>query len=226
MLKTLYKLQEEKKLAISYNLLQNRRIAISFDIKLFCDALYKRIENRIFAEDMNPNNIGWVIVDWLSSNKFDIIDYGVEDISLLNKKEDELKVKLGKASTGQYHYTELKTYLMRDIAVKLSKKIAHYRCDTAGIDGVSIASSDKKKGRHYNRLVNNKWQRNEYDYTLQKNIALNGVYIDSVYCAYTSVNSNFIFRSLGLPDMCLAALETSRRAYLDKLLNLTEKEKR
>ena len=52
------------------------------------------------------------------------------------------------------------------------------------------------------------------------------MFVDGVYCAYTSVNGNFIFRDTGLPDMCLAALEMSRRAYLDRLYNLNDFQKR
>ena len=131
--------------------------------------LYEPIKYRIFAEDKNPNFYGWVIVDWKSTKDFKIIDYGVEDLTLLNKKEDELKQKLGRAATGRYHYTEMKDYIMKRLGASLSKKAKHYRCDVAASDDVSMPSSNKKKGKYFNRLVNNKWRRNGYDETIQKN---------------------------------------------------------
>lgn len=225
MLKTAFELQEQKKLALTYNIRHNGTFSIMFDIKQFCDLLYEPIKNRIFGEDKNPNFYGWIIVDWLSPNEFKIIDYGVEDLTLLNKKEDELKEMLGKASTGRYHYTEMKEHIMKLLAVSFSKLAKHYRCECTASDEIAMESSNKKKGKWFNRLVNNKWNRNVYDETIQKNNQLNGLYVDGVYSAYTSVNGNFVFRSTGLPDMCLAALEMTRREYLYRLYNVSEFQK-
>jgi len=41
--------------------------------------------------DMNPNYIGWSIIDWKSSNEFDIIKSGLISIKQLNDKELALK---------------------------------------------------------------------------------------------------------------------------------------
>lgn len=91
MLKKIYEFQEDKSLAITYNLCLDGRFAIQVDIEKFCATTYKPIKNRVLAVDLNPNYVGWVIVDWKSHNEFKVIDYGVESFKELNDREDELK---------------------------------------------------------------------------------------------------------------------------------------
>ena len=58
--------------------------------------LYQRNEtlktktNRVMAIDLNPNYIGWSIVDWKSSNEFNVVKHGVYSLKLLNDKQEEL----------------------------------------------------------------------------------------------------------------------------------------
>ena len=220
MLKKAFDFQEEKSLAISYRLCRDKRIVFSFEIEKFCDNIYKLISNRVFAIDLNPNYMGWVVVDWYSSKDFRIISYGVVSYKEFNTKEDELKAKFGKASTGRFHYTEKKEYEVQNTAVDLIDIAKHFRCGIVASDGISIKSSNKGKGKNYNRLVNNKWLRNSFQETYKKNAQLYGAKVIDVYSAYTSVVGNFLFRSLDMPDMCLAAFEISRRAHQTVSLSL------
>lgn len=228
LLRKVYEMQENKNLPITYNLCQDGRFCIQVDLSkmLECELKCKLKPFRIYSIDTNPNYNGWVVVDWFSYNEFRIVDYGVESFEELNKAEDELKKKLGKASTGRYHYTEKKEYETNYSASKHIKRAAHYMCGAIVMDAVTIVSSDKKKGKYYNRLVNNQWLRTEFQNTYQRNAEELGARIIPVFTAYTSVNGNFVFRNLGLPDMCLAAFEMTRRAYLTIAHNLTEKDSR
>ena len=64
---------------------------ISFDEKALWsyDGLKKK-KNRVMAIDLNPNYIGWSIVDWKSSSEYEVIKHGVYSIKELNDKEFEL----------------------------------------------------------------------------------------------------------------------------------------
>ena len=53
----------------------------------------KFIKNRVLSLDLNPNYIGWSIVDWKSENEFDVIKSGVYSIKKLNDKDFNLKNK-------------------------------------------------------------------------------------------------------------------------------------
>lgn len=221
LLETIYEMQENKTLAVTYNLCPDGRLAIQYDVEKLCDNIIKLMNNRVFAVDLNPNYIGWVVIEWNSFNNYRIIDYGVESFKELNDSEDVLKEKLGKASTGRFHYTEKKEYETEFIAKKLINRAKHYLCSVVGLDGVNISSSNKNKGRFFNRLVNNKWLRTEFQNTYMKNAILCGMKVIDVPTPYTSVIGNFLYRHTGMPDMCLAAMEISRRAYRANRMNLS-----
>jgi len=47
----------------------------------------------MLALDLNPNYIGWSIVDWKSSSNFKLIKSGIYSIKILNDKDFNLKNK-------------------------------------------------------------------------------------------------------------------------------------
>ena len=53
----------------------------------------KFIQNRVLSLALNPNYIGWSIVDWKSESEFDVIKTGVYSIKKLNDKDFNLKNK-------------------------------------------------------------------------------------------------------------------------------------
>ena len=73
--------QELKDLSVTYKL-NSEYIWISFNENILKDEVkqFKKIENRILSIDMNPNYIGWSIIDWINSEKFNVIDKGVLSI--------------------------------------------------------------------------------------------------------------------------------------------------
>lgn len=211
---------------MTYSIHPNGSFSIQIDLQKYCNIIYKPVENRFLAVDLNPNYIGWTIVQWKSNNTFRIIDYGVESFKELNDIEDAHKKKYGRASTGRFHYTEKKEYETESFAAHLIDVAKYYSVKYVAIDDVGIKASDKNRGRFYNRLVNNKWLRKAFQETYQKNAELNGMETVFVYSAYTSIVGNFLFRKFRLPDMCLAAFEISRRAFLMKKHNLNDYSKK
>ena len=53
----------------------------------------KFIKNRVLSLDLNPNYIGWSIVDWKSESEFNVIKSGIYSIKKLNDKDFNLKNK-------------------------------------------------------------------------------------------------------------------------------------
>lgn len=69
-LNTLYKIQEEKILKISYRICDNT-VSITIDDFIFYDDNNQnKIKNRVMSVDLNPDYIGYCIVDWISSSKY------------------------------------------------------------------------------------------------------------------------------------------------------------
>ena len=92
-LNKLYHLQQDKGIAITYEL-DNEYIYLTYDETLLNQYIdYKPIKNRIFAIDLNPNYIGWSVVDWKSSGKFEVVKSGVISIKELNDIDFKLEGK-------------------------------------------------------------------------------------------------------------------------------------
>jgi hypothetical protein len=78
---------------------------------------------------------------------------------------------------------------------------------------LKINSDDKNKGKKFNKLVNNLWNRNALVNNLAKRCNIFNIKLLKVKSEYSSFIGNFLYRSLNLPDMILASIELGRRAY-------------
>jgi len=76
-----------------------------------------------------------------------------------------------------------------------------------------MKSSDKNKGKKFNKLVNNLWNRSKFVNNLTKRCNIFNIKLLKVKPEYSSFIGNFLYRSLNLPDMILASIELGRRAY-------------
>ena len=87
----------------------------------------------------------------------------------------------------------------------------HYRANIA-IEKLSIKSKNHNKGKTFNRLVNNCWNRNILINNLKKWSAISGIEIYEIFCAYSSfVGQMFNPEEY---DSIAAAIEINRRAQL------------
>lgn len=78
---------------------------------------------------------------------------------------------------------------------------------------MNIQSSDKSKGKRFNKLVNNQWNRSLLTHILEKNCNLYQIYFQKVIANYSSFLGNLVYRQEKLPDPCLSSIEIGRRAY-------------
>ena len=63
-----------------------------------------KIQNRVLSLDLNPNYIGWSIVDWKSESEFNVIKSGVYSIKKLNDKDFNLKNKGYSSNSSERKY--------------------------------------------------------------------------------------------------------------------------
>lgn len=210
----LYIAQETKSIPITYQLSQEY-IYIMFDEKqLYSCKGTKSIKNRIIAIDLNPNYIGWSIVDWKSSDEFKIIKHGVYSIKQISDKENDLIQQHLPSDDHRRVYISNKRYHeVMEISKNLINKALYYQCEIFSVEDLNIKSSDKDKGKKYNRLVNNQWCRNKLLLNLEKRCNIFGIKMIKVIPSYSSFIGNVVFRSLRLSDMELASVEIGRRGY-------------
>ena len=82
-----------------------------------------------------------------------------------------------------------------------------------GLEELNIKSKDTTRGKHYNKLVNNVWNRNKLVNNIKKKCNIYSIRVMLAKPNYSSFVGNFLFRDLKLPDMTLASIEIGRRCY-------------
>ena len=209
-IKQLKKLQDNKSISMTYKLdLDN--VYISFDYNKIKEYHYNVIQNRVLAIDMNPNSIGWSVVDWHSEDKYTIVQSGTFSLKALNDYRNTKRV----SSESDFHQyiTNKRNHEVIEIAKQLFGLTRYYHCEVFAIEELTIKTKDNKKGRRYNRLVNNMWNRNLLVNQIRKRINASSTVLAEILPQYNSYIGNLIFRHEGLPDECLASIEIGRRGY-------------
>ena len=212
-LSKLYQKQERHEIKIAYKL-DLEYIYIIFEETDIYNYETKFIKNRVLSLDLNPNYIGWSIVDWKSENEFNIIKSGVYSIKKLNDKDFNLKNKCYSSKSNERKYiSDKRNYETLQIVKNIVNKSIYYKCQIISIEDLNIKTSDKELGMHFNKLVNNSWCRNVFVNNLTKRCNIHNIKLLKVKPEYSSFIGNFLYRSLNLPDMILASIEIGRRGY-------------
>ena len=211
-LNKLYHLQQDKQISITYQL-DNNYVYLTYDETLLNQSVdYKPIKNRIFAIDLNPNYIGWSVVDWKDSSKFEVVKNGVISIKDINDIDFGLKNKSSESKERKY-INNKRTFETYEISKLLVNTAKYYRCEVFGLEELNIKSKDRDKGKHFNKLVNNVWNRNKLVNNIKNRCNVYSIKVILAKPNYSSFVGNFLFRDLKLPDMVLASIEIGRRCY-------------
>ena len=210
-IKKLIELQEQKRIPITYSL-DLEYIYISFEHSIIkIPKKTRKIKNRIFAIDMNPNEIGYSIIDWKSSGEFKLIKAGSISVKELLDKEKSQNVSVD-SSIAKY-FVNKRNYEIYEIGHLLAKLANQHKCEIFAVENLSINGSNLKRGRKLNRLINNQWNRNKLISIIIKQCDYFSIYYQESQPEFGSFNGNMLYRKLNLPDYCLASIEISRRAY-------------
>ena len=213
-LKTLYELTLTNSISISYKL-DKEYIYITFDESKLFNKKSEQLTNRVLGIDMNPNYIGWSVVDWKSSSEFEVVKSGVysfKKFSDLYKQLNDLK-NVSSDDPRRIKLSNKRTYETIKVAENIINKAIYYKCQVISIEDLNIKAKDKDKGKNYNALCNNHWLRTTFVNQLRKRTNIHKIQLLEVKPEYSSFIGNFLFRSLNLPDMVLASIELSRRGY-------------
>lgn len=212
-LSKLYQKQERKEIKIAYKL-DLEYIYVIFEEADIYNYETKFIKNRVLSLDLNPNYIGWSIVDWKSESEFNVVKSGVYSIKKLNDKDFSLKNKGYSSESKQRKYiSDKRNFETLQIVKNIINKSIYYKCQLISIENLNIKTSDKDLGVYFNKLVNNSWCRNTFVNNLTKRCNIHNIKLLKVKPEYSSFIGNFLYRSLNLPDMVLASIEIGRRGY-------------
>ena len=203
----LTELARQRKITLTYKL-SSEYIWISYDEKLVTNIETPKINNRIFAIDMNPNYIGWSIVDWKSSSNFRIVKEGIISIKELNDYDNKQKID----STKRKHISNIRHHAVIEICKNLVDTAIYYRCDKFVLEDLKFNTSGSYN--KLNRLTRNQWCRDLLETNIIKRCNIYNINVIKVKPEYSSFIGNFIFRQVtDMPDMVLASIEIGRRGY-------------
>lgn len=205
----------EKKYPVTYYL-DDKFVYLSFDETILKNENKKieQVPNRIMSLDLNPNYIGWSIVDWKSSSEFKVIKSGIYSFKQLNDKEKEFKIlKLSSDYFKRKYLNNKRRTEVFEVSKNLINKALYYKCQIFSVEDLNIKTKNSGLGKSLNKLINNQWIRNDLVSNLEKRCNIFGIKFLKVKPEYNSFIGNFLYRSLNLPDMILASIEISRRAF-------------
>lgn len=174
----------------------------------------KPVQNRILSLDMNPNYIAFIVADYDKDDCSRPIQkevISVKGINFMKHPDYKSLSKEDKKKFNRYKDDKLKTELC-EVSKRISDLAAHYRCETVAIEKLSIQSSDKKKGKIFNKLCNNSWCRTTFVNNLTKWCNIYNIKIQEVVAQYSSFIGQFNHPEE--VDSVAAAIEIGRRCNL------------
>lgn len=205
--------QNNKSLAITYKI-DLRYVYITFDYNKLKQDTYKTKQNRIMAIDMNPDSIGWSVVDYdqhTDGTNGNIVQSGIISLKPLNDLQRSCSV--ASDSNKSKYFTNKRKHEIIHIAKHLMNLCRHYRCEVFAIEDLNIKHKDLKRGKDNNRLVMNQWCRNLLVNQIRKRVVCSSTIFQEVAPQYSSFIGNLCFRHLNLPDEVLASIEIGRRGF-------------
>ena len=211
----LSELTYQKKIPIDFKL-DLDYVYISFNLnKLKSERIISnKIKDRYFAIDMNPNYVGYTVIDWIDEQNYKIIDKGAFSLKDLNDYDNSLKGKgFSNESKERKYITNKRNYEISDITHKLERIANHYQCGFFVMEDLTIPSKDNGKGKRFNRLCNRQWCRNRFTNIIKKLCKFDKIKILEVIPNYSSFIGNLVYRKEKSPDFVLASIEISRRGY-------------
>jgi IS605 OrfB family transposase len=206
-LRRLQLLAESKTIPLTFSL-SKTDVCITYDETVFRDYNYQPMENRILSIDSNPNNTGWSVLEFDHTGEFRVLDSGIINISVINQMNKGRKTN--SSDPLKLKETRKRTYEIYELSKFLTEKAKHYRCCKFVVEDLQFQPGDRGKGKNFNRLVNNKWNRTKWFGNLLKRCNIIGIEFVLVNPAYSSVIGNAL-HGISYPDPICAAVEIGRR---------------
>ena len=201
-------LAEQNKMPVTVKF-TDKYLYLTYDESLIYNEAYKGLKhNRVLGIDMNPNYIGVSVIEFGKADEFKVLHKEVFDLTALTKPS-------GMASTddkSKYLTNKLKHETL-SIAHRINSLVDYWKCGKLAIEDLSIKPSDKGNGTAFNRLCNNRWERQLFVNKLKMLAGIHRYELVEVNPAYSSIVGNFAYGGPNTPDMIAASIEIARRAY-------------
>jgi hypothetical protein len=201
-------LASQKKMPVTVKF-TDKHLYLTYDESLIYHEVYKDLKhNRVLGIDMNPNYIGVSVIEFDTNDEFRVLHKEVYDLTVLTKPSGEST----QHKKFKYYTNKLKHETLA-IAHKINRLVDYWKCSKLSIEDLTIKPSDKQKGTAFNRLCNNKWERQLFVNKLKMLAGIHRYELVEVNPAYSSIVGNFAYGGPNTPDMVASSIEIARRAY-------------
>ena len=201
-------LADQKKMPVTVKF-TDKYLYLTYDESLIYNEAYKDLKhNRVLGIDMNPNYIGVSVIEFDKNEEFRVLHKEVYDLTALTKPS-------GKASSeinSKYLTNKLKHETIA-IAHRINNLVDYWKCSKLAIEDLSIKPNEHNKGKMFNRLCNNRWERQLFVNKLKMLAGIHRYELVEVNPAYSSIVGNFAYGGPNTPDMVASSIEIARRAY-------------
>ena len=217
-IKRLMQLKADNKIAMTFQF-GDGFVCVTYDIDDLLAAdrkQYTYVKNRFLGIDSGPNELGVSVVEWTGPHDYKLLYYDVFSIKELNEKWFELNEQKNVANDDPrriYNHNCRITDLSK-VCSEIASLAAHWHVEGICVEDLNVEQEDTEKGSKFNTLVNNLWPHAKIDSWLERQCDERNIRYIRVNPKYSSVAGNLLFRSNeNVPDMCLAAIEMTRRGY-------------
>ena len=201
-------LADQKKMPVTVKF-TDKHLYLTYDESLIYNEAYKGLKhNRVLGIDMNPNYIGVSVIEFGKEDTFKILHKEVFDLTALTKPSGE-----SLQHTKSKYFTNKLKHETIAIAHRINKLVDYWKCSKLAVEDLTIKPSDKQKGKIFNRLCNNRWERQLFINKLKMLAGIHRYELVEVNPAYSSIVGNFAYGDENTPDMVAASIEIARRAY-------------
>ena len=201
-------LASQKKMPVTVKFTE-KHLFLTYDESLIYNETYKGLKHsRVLGIDMNPNYIGVSVIEFDKHDEFRVLHKEVFDLTALTKSSS----KASSDSKSKYLTNKLKHETIA-VAHRINRLVDYWKCSKLAIEDLSIKPKDQKKGKTFNRLCNNKWERQLFVNKLKMLAGIHRYELVEVNPAYSSIVGNFAYGGPNTPDMIASSIEIARRAY-------------
>jgi IS605 OrfB family transposase len=172
-------------------------IYITFDESIvYKKEQIKRDASRVLGIDLNPNYIGYSVLEFNQDNSFRVLYKEVVNITSLNS-----------------HISSKKDFEYYQITKRIISVANKFNVNKLVLEKLNIKSRNHNKGIKFNKLINNDWNRNILTASLKKHCNIFGIEYIEVNAAYSSTVGNILYADNKTPDMVASSIEIARRGY-------------
>lgn len=186
----------------------NKELKIKYHNKQTETKLKGKISNRSASVDMNPERIGFSIID-VDMETFEVSNIVFTKRYELSKLTEKKRHKTTK-TYKKYINNKLK-HEISQIYKEIFEYCKHYKVGYFALEDLKFLNKEQVKSVEFNRKTKTVWNRVLQEQLCQKYCGELGVIFDYVDCQYTSFIGNMLYYDAGYSDCVSASIEISRR---------------